>query len=900
MAKTGQTKKKPTGKNKKPAARKTGTTKKTTAAHPPAGKTAAAGIYRYLLGFFAVFLLITFFPQIDSGFLGGVREVLKGLFGFGYYLFPFLLLLLVFFWSKGTENRLPTAKFVLATVDFLLLLCLIHLIAVKGQNAADYSAAVKLFEGLYENGKVLKTGGAVGGFVCALITRGIGWIATAVFASLGVFVCTVLLCGSTPMATLRAIVRFFRDLSYADEQPADPPVKVAKETPTRTVKPTEPVKEAKRKVPSVLVDDRRITDDLPTKHHADGKHRFLLPDEEEEEVFSRVPTKLFQPDFSGLTDASGLTETSNIQETPQPEPADAPLTEVPGASNPDEEPDNRNPAPSAAEEAAMEAPTEEALPWEEAPAKDTTEPTPEENAPAEEELPEETTPLEVPADAPAPYVFPPLSLLAPEEVNTPRPSAADVAATSRKLESVLESFKVKAHVIGASFGPTVTQYEVQPETGVRVKQIANLADDLALHLAAASVRIENIPGKSAIGIEIPNSAAATVRLRGLIETSTFRDSNSRLLTALGEDVSGNPVYLDIAKMPHLMIAGATGMGKSVCMNSLIVSLLYHASPDEVKFIMIDPKKVEMADYNGIPHLLVPVINDVKKAAGTLNWACVEMEKRYSLIQEVAARNLGEYNTIVKDDPEREQQPHIVIFIDELADLMMTAPDDVETSICRLAQKARAAGIHLVLGTQRPTVDVITGLIKANIPSRIAFKVTAQVDSRTILDVTGAEKLLGRGDMLYYPVGAMKPIRVQGTFVDGKSEVVAVTEFIKKAATTSYDETIISEIEKEAKLCGAPKHSRRADGEEAGSGEQKLDEKMVEALELAIDTQNISTSMIQTRLGLGYARAARIVGVMEQKGFIGPFDAATKKRKILITREELMEMKLGKADADEDA
>ena len=455
---------------------------------------------------------------------------------------------------------------------------------------------------------------------------------------------------------------------------------------------------------------------------------------------------------------------------------------------------------------------------------------------------------------------------------------------------------MKAHVIGASFGPTVTQYEVQPETGVRVKQIANLSDDLALHLAAPSVRIENIPGKSAIGIEIPNRSSSVVRLRGLIENSTFRDHKSKLVTALGEDVSGNPVYLDIAKMPHLMIAGATGMGKSVCMNSLIVSLLYHASPDEVKFIMIDPKKVEMADYNGIPHLLVPVINDAKKAAGTLNWACVEMEKRYNLIQEVAAKNLVEYNMIVKDDPEREQQPYIVIFIDELADLMMTAPDDVETSICRLAQKARAAGIHLVIGTQRPSVDVITGLIKANIPSRIAFTVASQVDSRTILDLTGAEKLLGRGDMLYYPVGAMKPIRVQGALVDGKSEVVAVTQFIKDAATASYDEDIISQIEKEAKLCGAPKN-RRAEVEGEGGDEPKLDEKFLDALELAIDTQNISTSMVQTRLGLGYARAARIVGVMEQKGYIGSYDTATKARKILITREELMEMRMNKADED---
>jgi S-DNA-T family DNA segregation ATPase FtsK/SpoIIIE len=635
--------------------------------------------------------------------------------------------------------------------------------------------------------------------------------------------------------------------------------------------------EKKHKVPTVLVDDRSITDTPTENEHIvqekSGQHRFILPEEEQEEVFSRVPIELFRKDGGEKTVAAPPLNKTVEEEKPA-EPA---------------KPAEKSKYIEEEEEVFVRP----AIPAEEKPA---VEPASVAETEPEPEPIEEVTELEMKENVPPPYVFPPISLLTPGEGDSPKPTAADVSAVSRKLETVLESFKVKAHVIGASFGPTVTQYEVQPETGVRVKQIANLSDDIALHLAAPSVRIENIPGKSAIGIEIPNRSSSVVRLRGLIENSTFRDHKSKLVTALGEDVSGTPVYLDIAKMPHLMIAGATGMGKSVCMNSLIVSLLYHASPDEVKFIMIDPKKVEMADYNGIPHLLVPVINDAKKAAGTLNWACVEMEKRYNLIQEVAAKNLMEYNMIVKDDPEREQQPYIVIFIDELADLMMTAPDDVETSICRLAQKARAAGIHLVIGTQRPSVDVITGLIKANIPSRIAFTVASQVDSRTILDLTGAEKLLGRGDMLYYPVGAMKPIRVQGALVDGKSEVVAITQFIKDAATASYDEEIISQIEKEAKLCGAPKN-RRMEAEGEGGDEPKLDEKFLDALELAIDTQNISTSMVQTRLGLGYARAARIVGVMEQKGYIGSYDTATKARKILITREELMEMRMNKADED---
>ena len=828
-------------------------------------------VARFLVGFFAIFLILTFFPQIDHGVLGGVRDIVQGLFGFGYYMFPFLLLLIVFSYGKSKENGAAASRTVFACAAFLFLLLLTHILSVQPTDGQTFGEAVKSFDNLYAKGIDHKSGGAIGGFFCALLANAIGWIAATIFSSLGLFICMVLLCGSTPMATVRAIIRFFRNVSLpkteerSEDSYEEPHTASSRPAPA----PQKEKKGKKGKIPTVLVDDREITDGVKAK---EDDHRFLFPDEEQEEVFTRVPTELFGTETPKETAAGTPFEP---KAEPKKEPEEPIIEEIP---IPDEPP--LEPLPD------LDDDPSETLPFEE------------DTLPFEEETPA-AEPLELHETEKAPYVFPPISLLAPDDGLTPKPTPADVEKTSRRLEAVLNSFKVKAHVIGASFGPTVTRYELQPETGVRVKQSSNLSDDLALHLSASSVRVENIPGKGALGIEIPNPAASTVRLRSLIENSQFRDNKSRLVTALGEDVSGNPVYLDIGKMPHLMIAGATGMGKSVCMNSLIISLLYHVSPDEVKFIMIDPKKVEMADYNGIPHLLVPVINDAKKAAGTLNWACVEMEKRYSLIQEVAAKNLVEYNSIVKDDPEREQQPYIVIFIDELADLMMTAKDDVETSICRLAQKARAAGIHLVIGTQRPSVDVITGLIKANIPSRISFTVASQMDSRTILDQVGAEKLLGRGDMLYYPVTAMKPIRVQGAFVDGKNEVVAVTEFIKQAASASYNEEIMSEIEKEAKLCGVPKRSRRGEEGEEGGNEPKLDEKFLEALEMAIDTQNVSTSMLQTRLGLGYARAARIVSVMEQKGYIGEFDSATKKRRILITREELMEMRMKEADdADE--
>ncbi|MBQ0092446.1 MAG: DNA translocase FtsK [Clostridiales bacterium] len=863
---------------------KTYTAKRTPELKKDKKQTKDTPFVRFLLAFFAVFIVITFFPQIDSGALGAVRDLLRGLFGFGYYLVPVFLFLWVTFWKRDVENAVFGYKTLLLWGGFLFTLGIVHLIAVHHTSPEEYGAAVKSFDHLYENGKALAGGGVIGGGFGALIAIAVGWVATTILCSVGVFVCGVLYCGSTPAATLRAIRGWFVGVTEkAAEEPEELPAKAKK----AKAEPTEELRPAKHKLASVLVDDKEITDDVVATEQ-NGQRRFILPAEEQEEVFAHVTRKKKEellPEEPAQTGIPDYEPEITREEAPV-------IPEIPVVTVQTE---------SAEEEPLQIVEESEELPVED----DASEPVIKEPSTAEEVLKElaeddvESEPLDVPAEVKAPYVFPPISLLAQDQSDTPRPTQADVNAVSRKLETVLESFKVKAKVIGASFGPTVTRYEVQPETGVRVKQIANLSDDIALHLAATSVRIENIPGKSAIGIEIPNRSSATVRLRNLIEATAFHDSKSRLITALGEDVSGSPVYLDIGKMPHLLIAGATGMGKSVCMNSLIVSLLYHASPDEVKFIMIDPKKVEMADYNGIPHLLVPVINDAKKAAGTLNWACVEMEKRYELIQEVNAKNLNEYNAIVKDDPEREAVPYIVIFIDELADLMMTAPDDVETSICRLAQKARAAGIHLVIGTQRPSVDVITGLIKANIPSRTAFTVASQVDSRTILDMAGAEKLLGRGDMLYYPVGAMKPQRVQGAFVDGKSEVVAVTQFIKQASASTYDQSIIDQIEKEARLCGAPKHGHKSDGEEGGSEEIRLDDKFYDALELAIDAKNVSTSMLQTRLGLGYARAARIVGVMEQKGYIGAYDTTTKTRRIIITKEELLELKMGKSENDDE-
>ncbi len=503
-------------------------------------------------------------------------------------------------------------------------------------------------------------------------------------------------------------------------------------------------------------------------------------------------------------------------------------------------------------------------------------------------------------DIPKPeYKYPPIELLGEgdgvKKAENVREELHDNAA---KLVSVLASFNVKTKIVGVSRGPTITRYELLPEPGTRVKSISNLVDDIALNLATSGVRIEApIPGKAAVGIEVPNKTSETVYLRSLIADKSFSEHKSKISSALGKDVAGSCIIMDIQKMPHLLIAGATGMGKSVCINSLLVSLLYKATPDEVKLILIDPKKVEFSIYNGLPHLLVPVVSDPKKAAGSLTWAVNEMERRFGLIESVGVREIDGYNKITANDPEREFMPRIIIVIDELADLMSTAPDDVETSIARLAAKARAAGMHLVIGTQRPSVDVITGVIKANIPSRIAFTVASQVDSRTIIDRSGAENLIGRGDMLYNPVGAAKPLRVQGAFVSD-SEVDSVVSFIKANNCqngANYSDEVMKQIEAEAALCGTKKGCGGAGAAAGGEGDGG-DPLVGQALEVAFESGKISTSLLQRRLSVGYGRAAKIIDKMEEMGYVSAPDGQ-KPRQLLITKQDYMEMLVKKEDEE---
>jgi len=461
------------------------------------------------------------------------------------------------------------------------------------------------------------------------------------------------------------------------------------------------------------------------------------------------------------------------------------------------------------------------------------------------------------------------------------------------LVETLKSFGVTVRITGIFRGPSVTRYEIQPAAGIKVSKITGLADDIALSLAAQGVRIEApIPGKPAIGIEVPNSHKDTVSLREILESDSFRSSRSKLAFAVGRDIAGNAVVGDIARLPHMIIAGATGSGKSVCTNSIIMSILYHATPEEVKLILIDPKIVEFTVYEGIPHLLIPVVTDPKKAAGALNWAVQEMQRRYNLFAENSVRDLGDYNAAAQPGSGLEPMPQIVVIIDELADLMMTTSKEVEDSICRLAQKARAAGMHLIIATQRPTTDIITGLIKANIPSRIALSVMSQVDSRTILDTGGAEKLLGHGDMLYLPNGKIKPVRVQGCFTSTK-EIEKVVDFIKSQTQSEYSDEIMEQVEQsipvtkaEAKELRAAEKAAAVNEPEPGSDEDVLER----AIEVVVEAGQASTSSLQRRLKLGYARAARMMDELEQMGVIGPYEGA-KPRKVLMTKEQLAERKM---------
>lgn len=502
---------------------------------------------------------------------------------------------------------------------------------------------------------------------------------------------------------------------------------------------------------------------------------------------------------------------------------------------------------------------------------------------------EETTPASLEKEDTSGYRLPPLDCLKPPKLSLGGSSEQELRDNAQKLVDVLRSFGVETTIVDIARGPSVTRYELAPAVGVKISKITGLADDIALNLAATGIRIEApIPGKAAVGIEVPNKTRETVTLREILESDTYKKGTKKSLlnVALGRDISGNSCVADLAKMPHLLIAGTTGSGKSVCLNAMILSILYNAKPDEVKMIMIDPKKVEFSVYNGVPHLLVPVVSEPNKAAGALSWAVKEMLKRYRMFSENNVRDIAGYNELVSMDPEKGKMPHVVIFVDELADLMMATPKEVEDSICRLAQMARAAGMHLVIATQRPSVDVITGLIKANIPSRLSLSVSSAVDSRTILDMAGAEKLLGNGDLLFNPIGCSKPVRIQGCFTSD-SEVEDVVNYIKQQGDAKYSDEVIKDIEDAAKAADAA-NDKSSGGVNAPSGQDDGDILLPDAIRVVIEAGQASTTLIQRKLKVGYARAGRIVDELEERGVIGPYEGS-KPRKVLMTKNQWLEM-----------
>lgn len=770
----------------------------------------------------AVFLLCVVFIPGQNVWLA-IHNFIFGVFGVTAYFYPFLLGFVAVLFAMDKIGGSMNAKVIESGI-------LVILVGAAVDIFSKHNDALTFWQHLtaaYKSGSHLKSGGFLGALVGQPLYLAFGKTGAAITAILLIFVFLMIITGTTLMSLFRTMARPVKSISEQAENAYQARLERESEE-TQSGKQLKVIKGFNVDIP---------VDDIPEKRN--------IPKTSLDEKQRKVVSAYYG-------------------ETPESEP------EKPAVPEPEEKADDIKPEIETALKAAKnEAEAEKR----DIPPEKPAEPT----KPAEFSVPEKDAEPKTEG-----YSYPPLSLLNKSKATDTAALSAELDHTAEHLVETLKSFGVETRIVDISRGPTVTRYELQPCAGVKISKITNLADDIALNLATAGVRIEApIPNKAAVGIEVPNKASAVVGVRGILESPAFINAKSKLTVALGRDIGGNVVVTDIAKMPHGLIAGATGSGKSVCINSIIISLLYKATPDEVKLLMIDPKVVELGIYNGIPHLLVPVVTDPRKAAGALGWSVTEMERRYKMFADRGVRDLAGYNKFVENlgDPEVQKMPHIVIIIDELADLMMTAPNEVEDSINRIAAKARAAGMHLIIATQRPSVDVVTGVIKANIPTRIAFAVSSQIDSRTILDSAGAEKLLGRGDMLFSPVGSTKPNRIQGCFVSDE-EVEAVVDYIKSDHTVDYDDDVMVEIERQAAIEKKQKTGLPEDGPE---GDPMLDE----AIRVVVENGMASTSLLQRKLKLGYARAARIVDEMEQRGVVGPYEGS-KPRKVLISKEQLLE------------
>ena len=815
---------------------------KRTAANSKAKKPFRRELGALICGVLLVVSILSFFV-VDGWLTQNFALFTKGLIGAGYYVLPASLLIagLVLAFHDGRPVRLRVfCAFMLS----ITIGALVHLFA---------DSAVSSFFDLYPTGQI----GASGGLIAGALGIGLEAVISKVGAVIVLIILTILELLTSLNMTVIGIFRAIKQrprLEYEEPKAEHP-------------------------------DPAKVIVDRVSQHHIDRVERkrsaaeFDLPIDDP--VSAPKPVKAeSQPIQSPDQYILGQRKTAKKQEKTEPAvsaepvaaPAVPPVAPAPAAAVEPEAPDKLDVSASIhdmVQEETKKLTKEEVL-------EETEQVAQEIQNNEESELPK--------------YVFPSVDLLNSSDGHS-IDGTEEMRQNTTRLNDTLNSFGIDAHIINVVRGPSVTRYELELDRGVKLSKITNLADDIALSLGATGVRISAIPDKiSVVGIEVPNKLVSTVLVRDVIDSEAFEKSKSTISFAVGKDIGGNCIVGNIAKLPHMLIAGTTGSGKSVCMNTLIVSLLYKATPEQVRLIMVDPKMVELGIYNGIPHLLIPVVTDPKKAAGSLQWAVCEMMRRYRMMADAGVRDLESYNQFAAHNPDYETMPQIVVVIDELADLMLVAAKDVEESICRIAQMGRASGIHLVIATQRPSADVITGLMKANIPSRIAFAVASAMESRIILDTPGAEKLVGKGDMLFAPLGQGKPKRVQGCFItDG--EVQRVVDFVCKDATANYDHSVLEEIDKNAEMSGKGSKAAAAASADAVESSDDCDELLPQAVEVVLETGQASVSMLQRRLKLGYGRAARIVDEMEERGIVGAY-SGSKPRELLITKEQWYEMQNG--------
>ncbi len=838
-------------------------TKKTTKSKQAARKNSTTNSEFVALAIFVLGLLLAVFMYIPSGFLGEyVRTFMLGLFGIPAMLVsPFVL---VFSVHKAINKKFHENinKYVFSGVGIVVLSGIFHLFSSLDKLNPFMLSSLSSF---YSFGASGIGGGVFGGILTDILRNSIGPIAAGIILFALLLVIIMIITKWSPVkALLRVIFTAYLNAKETNKQiyhEAEEGLKNAEKR--KMVKPAEfrtfddkdvyrqemQKRESEKKARAISIEAKPYDDEgyIPPSLR-DVATEEIEFDDIDKIIENVLPKSNFQHDFEETVDSaeeSAETEKESFVE--------------------------HDTVHETASDEARHVEEEDTPPWEETDVQNAEELVETEET-EEDEFGEIVERI--------PYTFPSVDLLEDSSISSDSDSSrTELRETAQKLVSTLKSFNVDAKLLNVSKGPSVTRFELKPGEGVKVSKIVGLSDDIALRLAASGVRIEApIPNKEAIGIEIPNKVIDMVKIKDVIDSEEFKNFDSDMAFAVGKDITGKNIVYDLSKMPHVLIAGATGSGKSVCINTIITSIIYKADPNDVKLLMVDPKVVELGVYNGIPHLLIPVVTDPRRASGALYWAVQEMIRRYTMFADANVRDIKGYNRMIKDMGKDNTMAHIVIIIDELADLMMVAPNEVEDSICRLAQMARAAGMHLVIATQRPSVDVITGIIKANIPSRIAFSVSSQVDSRTILDSSGAEKLLGRGDMLFYPSGSSKPQRLQGAFISDK-EVERVVDFIKNQSNVKYDEDIIEKIDNGKTVNITDK---------GGDGDD--DEMLSKAIAIAVEAGKISATFLQRKLKVGFARAARIVDQMEERGIVGPPEGS-KPREVLISKEDFFEMSM---------